>query len=105
MRRTYPELEKNHIFPLQTMLNGIATYKERTKTFTFNNQKNPSMIFFGYCESENDVHQYQGQEYDILFLDEATHFSEYQFETLKAIVRGTNDFPKRTYLTCNPKLK
>lgn len=102
MRRTFPELEKNHILPLQSILNGIATYKERTKTFTFDDQKDPSMIFFGYCESEKDVLQYQGQEYDILFIDEATQMTEFQFETLKPIVRGTNNFPKRTYLTANP---
>ena len=46
--------------------------------------------------------QYQGQEYDIIFLDEATQFTEYQFETLTACLRGANDFPKRMYLTCNP---
>ena len=46
--------------------------------------------------------QYQGQEYDVIFMDEATQFTEFQFTTLTACLRGANDFPKRFYLTCNP---
>jgi len=61
-----------------------------------------SRIVFGYCANEGDVDQYQGQEYDVIFLDEATHFTEYQYSTLTACLRGANDFPKRMYLTCNP---
>jgi phage terminase large subunit len=35
-------------------------------------------------------------------MDEATHFTEFQFSTLTACIRGVNGFPKRMYLTCNP---
>lgn len=81
------------------MLAGTARYVDKTKEFQF---PNGSIIKLGYCQSESDVLQYQGQEYDIIFLDEATQFTEYQFETLTACLRGANDFPKRMYLTCNP---
>ena len=99
LRRTFPELRENHIRPMRAMLNGIAQYRSTDKTFEF---PNGSLIVFGYCDGENDVDQYQGQEYDVIFLDEATHFSEYQYSTLTACLRGANDFPKRMYLTCNP---
>jgi phage terminase large subunit len=46
--------------------------------------------------------KYQGQEYDWLFIDEATQFLESEFRGLAAIVRGANKIPKRVYLTCNP---
>ena len=78
---------------------GIATFKESEKRFYF---KNGSSIIFGYCATEGDVLQYQGQEYDVIFIDEATQFTEFQFSTLTACLRGANDFPKRMYLTCNP---
>lgn len=52
--------------------------------------------------AQTDVAQYQGQEYDVIFMDEATHFTEYQFNAIKSCLRGVNDFPKRFYLTCNP---
>lgn len=99
MRRTYPELVQNHIQPLLEDLNGVARFKETDKTFYF---ANGSKIIFGYCDSERDVNRYQGNEYDVIFMDEATHFTEYMFDTLKVCIRGTNGFPKRFYLTCNP---
>lgn len=100
MRRTFPELRENHIIPLQTQLRGLAKYKEVDKAFTF---INGSRLVFGYCATDGDVDQYQGQEYDVICIDEATQFTEYQFSTLQACVRGDNpNFPKRMYLTCNP---
>ena len=99
LRRTFPELRENHILPLLSDLSGIAVYKESEKAFDF---PNSSRLKMGYCDSERDVLQYQGQEYDVIFLDEATHFTYFQYETLTACLRGANDFPKRIYLTCNP---
>ena len=99
LRRTLPELRENHIRPMRRLLRGAAEYRATDKTFEF---PNDSLIAFGYCDSEGDVEQYQGQEYDVIFIDEATHFTEYQYATLTASLRGANDFPKRMYLTCNP---
>ncbi len=99
LRRTFPELRENHIRPMVAMTKGVARYKESDKTLLF---ANGSIVIFGYCATDNDVGQYQGNEYDIICMDEATHFTEYQFSTLTASLRGANDFPKRFYLTCNP---
>lgn len=99
IRRTYAELEGNHIRPLQAELQGVATYNESKKLFTFSNG---SIIKMGYSGGDADVSQYQGQEYDIIFIDEATQFTEYQYATICATLRGVNAFPKRVYLTCNP---
>lgn len=99
LRSTFPELRENHIIPLKRDLKDMALYRETDKAFTF---FNGSRILFGYCATEHDVDQYQGQEYDVIFIDEATHFTEYQFTTLIPCLRGVNQFPKRMYLTCNP---
>lgn len=99
VRRTYPELLENHIKPLTMQTSGWATYRDSDKTMRF---ITGSTLKFGYCDTEADVRQYQGQEYDVVFMDEATQFTEYQFSWLKATVRGVNDYPKRMYLTCNP---
>ena len=99
IRRSFPELRDNHILPLQMELRDIARWREQEKRFAF---PNGSFIRFGYCSAERDVLQYQGQEYDIIFIDEATQLTEYQFQTFKGCLRGANDFPKRMYLTCNP---
>ena len=99
LRRSYPELRENHIVPLMEDLNGIARYRSTDKTLVF---PNGSRILFGYCENETDALRYQGNEYDVIAIDEATQFPEAVFEMLKASVRGVNGYPKRMYLTCNP---
>ena len=99
LRRTFPELRENHILPLRALLKDVADYRETEKAFAF---PNGARLKFGYCAGESDVLQYQGQEYDVIFIDEATQFTEFQFATLTACLRGANAYPKRMYLTCNP---
>lgn len=99
VRRTLPELEENHIRQLRELFGREARWQEQKKTLRL---RNGSLIRFGYCDAERDVLQYQGQEIDCIFIDEATQLTEYQFQTFKACIRGVNDFPKRMYITCNP---
>ena len=104
VRKTNPELIANHIKPLKEMLHvgtkdALAKYNDSKKEMTF---PNGSEILFRYCDSEQDVDRYQGTEVDVLFLDEATQLSEEQMKKICACVRGVNNFPKRTYYTCNP---
>ena len=102
IRRTYPELRENHIRPLMAILcgeNALAQYSERDKSFDF---LNGSRLKMGYLSGEVDLLQYQGQEFDIIAIDEATQISEHSFSVLTAALRGANPFPKRMYLTCNP---
>lgn len=100
IRKTYTDLRDNHILPLQAELpRELAPYKEVDKAFTF---LNGSRIKCSYFANDADALQYQGQEYDVIFLEEATQFTESVFNVLKACLRGANTFPKRMYLTCNP---
>lgn len=99
VRQTFGDLRKNHIIPMMLELNGFATWNERDMRFIF---PNGSSIWFGYCKSDRDLRRYQGQEYDVIFIDEATQITEFQFSSISASLRGANDFPKRIYLTCNP---
>ena len=99
VRRTFPELVNNHINFLRSELHGIAGYNKTEKVFTF---PNGSTIKFGYCNNDKDLDQYQGAEYDIIFLDEATQLQEMWIKKISACVRGVNSFPKRFYYTCNP---
>ena len=99
VRRTFPELVNNHINFLITELHGIARYNKTEKVFTF---ANGSTIKFGYCNNDKDLEQYQGAEYDVIFLDEATQLQEIWIKKITACVRGVNGFPKRIYYTCNP---
>ena len=99
VRRTYPELRQNHIIPLKEMLSDIAVYRETARDMTF---ECGSVISFRYCRNVSDLDKFQGTECDVLFIDEATQFTEEMYDRMKACVRGVNPFPKRIYLTCNP---
>ncbi|MBQ8399560.1 MAG: phage terminase large subunit [Clostridia bacterium] len=99
VRSTYNEIINNHINQLTEELHGIARYNKSEKVFTF---PNGSTINFGYCNNDKDLLQYQGAEYDVMFLDEATQLREMWIRKITACVRGVNNFPKRVYYTCNP---
>lgn len=99
VRKTYKELEENHVTQLSQMLFGIAKYNQSKKKFTF---YNGSTITLQYCDKDKDLENFQGVEYDIFFIDEATQLSEHQMKIIAASCRGTNNFPKRIYYTCNP---
>lgn len=100
LRRTLPELRENHQLPLQRELYGFVKYNSDEKSFTF---PNGSRIRLGYCDTEADVFQYQGQEYDVIGLEEATHFTETQKDFLITCNRSVRtDFKPRMYYTSNP---
>lgn len=99
VRRTYKELEGNHIRTLRAMCRDIARYNSTNKVLTF---QNGSIIEFTYCAKDADLNRIQGLEFDVIFLDEATQLTEYQMRAITATLRGVNEFPKRIYYTCNP---
>ncbi len=99
VRRSYAELKANHLYPLLREYGAFLSYRESEKCIYLPNQ---STIKLGYCSSMRDCLRYQGQEYDIIAIDEATQLSEHQFSILKACLRGVRDVPRRMYLTCNP---
>lgn len=103
LRRTFSELRENHIIPFLKSLKDIAKYKVQDKVFEF---PNGSRIVLGYCKRNDDVLQYQGQAYDVICLDEATQFSEFQYQCLTESNRSSGIckvyFEPRMYFTCNP---
>lgn len=99
VRREYPELEQTVIIPMRRMIPPeVAVYNGTMHMMSF---VNGSIIKFGHYGAGDEL-EYQGQEYDWIFLDEATQFTEYQFRVLGACLRGAARIPRRMYLTCNP---
>lgn len=100
LRRTLPELTENHVRPLLAELSGLISYNQTQRVMTF---PNGSRIRLGYLEAEKDVYQYQGQEYDVVGMEEATHFTESQMLFITTCNRTVRtDFTPRMYYTCNP---
>lgn len=100
MRCHYPELLENHVNPIiKAVPPELASYNGTSHLMTF---ENGSIIKFGHWAGDESENEYNGLEYDWIFIDEATQFSERAFNFLGGCLRGVNDFPKRMYLTCNP---
>jgi len=94
-RRTFPELEKNHILPaLQQFPNDprVLTYKKGDKRWEFTNG---SMLHFCHCQYEQDVFQYQGAEIHLLIIDELTTFTEFIYDYLRGRVRCALPIPEK----------
>lgn len=102
IRREYADMENSIIDPILAILpQELHTYNKTEHRINF---VNGSTIKFGNMPGYGAavMGKYQGSEYDVVFLEEATQFLETEFRGLAAIIRGTNNFPKRMYLTCNP---
>lgn len=78
-----------------------TVYKEMEKMFIF---PSGASLEFGYCEREDDVEQYVGQEYQYLGIDEITQYEEdWIIELLKPSLRsGDPTLPIRIRATTNP---
>ena len=99
VRRTLVDVRNNHIIPMKIMLNGLAKFNQAERTFYF---PNGATIHFEYYDNDNDSDHFQGVEYDVIFIDEATQMKQEWLERIAASCRGANDYPHRVYFTCNP---
>lgn len=100
-RRTYPELEGNHIRPLFQAFPQLREYwNEAKKLLTL---PNGSTLQFCHCNNEVDVDLYQGREFHDLAIDEAGQWTEPMFRKLQGSNRSSKAGIKpRTALTGNP---
>ena len=102
LRRRYEDLENSVIDPIVKLVpESVAVYNVQKHLLSF---KNGSTIKFGNMDGFGSAvaGKYQGQEYDWIFIEEATQFTEQEFRGIAACCRGATPFPKRMYLTCNP---
>lgn len=100
-RRTYPELEGNHIRPLFESFPSLRTYYHESKKLL--TLPNGSSLQFCHCKNEEDVSLYQGREFDDLGIDEVTQWTESMFRTLSGSNRSSKPGIKpRIALTGNP---
>ena len=101
VRRRYTDLQGNYVEPFKKLIpSTLAEYNSQTHTYYF---INGSTIKLGHFNSYGQAsEEYQGQEYDWIYMDEATQFTEQEFRLLGGCLRGTNDYPNKFRLTCNP---
>lgn len=99
-RRTFKQLEQSvipkalSIYPKQ-----LFKYNDSKHLAKF---KNGSVLYFGYCDSEKDVYNYQSAEFDVIRFDELTHFTETMYTYLISRLRGTTPYPRSVKSSTNP---
>lgn len=100
-RKTYPELEANHIRPIFEEYPFLRQfYNESKKILTL---PNGSTLQFCHASSEKDLDLYQGREYNDLGIEEAGQWTETMFRRLMGSNRSSKPgIPARTALTANP---
>ena len=73
IRKTYPELQANHIKPLKESLPaGAYRYNDSKKEMYF---PNGSQILFRYLATDADLDRFQGTECDVMYIDVWTQFT------------------------------
>lgn len=100
-RKTYPELESNHIRPLFSQFPALKEYwNEQKKTLTL---PNGSVQMFRHCKNINEVGLSQGNEWHDFAYEEAGEIQEDVFDQLRASNRSSDpNIPARAQLTFNP---
>lgn len=100
-RRTSKQVRSNHMFGstgYQSVLKpfvdagvvDINLSDNRIDFFHWDDEGNSlptSSIFLRHCQHEQDVEIYRGAEIHFLIMDELTHFTSYQYKTLRSCVR------------------
>lgn len=101
-RRYSKELLKNHILPLYEKHSGLMNHYNKSEKILYSPNGDP-LIQFGYADSESDIHSFQGFEFDLIFIDEATHCTPHQIQFLKTSNRTLKPgFTPKMVLTMNP---
>lgn len=100
-RRTYPELEANHIRPLFQEFPKLRDFWHESKKLL--SLPNGSTLQFCHCNNEVDIDLYQGREFHDLGIDEAGQWTEAMFRKLQGSNRSSRQgIRARTILTGNP---
>lgn len=76
--------------------------REGLLDWTFETDGGNATIQFAHLEHEKNKTDYQGKEIALLAFDEATHFTETQFQYLQTRARTTCGVKPKVFLTCNP---
>lgn len=117
LRRTFPEL-KNEIVPRSRgyFRQFGGTYNKNDHVWEFSNisglnkSKSPmgagALFFFGHCENEDDIHNYDSMQPNYVAFDELTSFTEwiYLYITLERVRkrRGATHLPMICRSGSNP---
>jgi hypothetical protein len=95
-RRTSKQVRSNHLYGSTGYLSVLKPFidagvvdinQSDNRIDVFHEGKATSSIFLRHLQHESDVEIYRGCEIHFLIMDELTHFTSYQYKTLRSCVR------------------
>lgn len=90
-RKTYDQLEANHIEPMMTEHPELKDfYNEQKKLLRL---PNGSRLYFRYLDRPQDAIKYQGLDLEDIALDEATQHPESVYDHLRSANRSVKEIP------------
>lgn len=103
-RKTFPELEANHIDPILSEHPYLRKFfRIVKKQLQIPVEGKISVVKFCHCETPMDLKKYQGVEFQIIIVDEAGEWTGDLLTKLRASNRTSNaNFPVKMVLTGNP---
>jgi phage terminase large subunit len=94
-RRKSNDLLENHIIPFFQRYPELNRFFNKTERMIY--WADGSTTKFGSSDNEDDITDFEGKEYDYIFVDEATHCTQYMLEYLKTRNRSGNVRAKCIY--------
>ena len=103
-RRLRENLLKNHINPMLAEHPELRKYFNKSEFILYDPNTGEARITFGYAERDEDILKFQGSEYALIFIDEATQATKRQLDFLATTLRdSTGRFPRpKIIYTMNP---
>lgn len=102
-RRFREELLHNHCYPMMKENPWLRNYFNKQELIIYHPDTGLPMIKFGYAERVDDIYKFQGQEYPVIFIDEATQSTQDMIEFLSTCNRDPQEqFLPKMILTMNP---
>lgn len=100
-RRTFVQLAGpgGAIMRSEDLLHGLAKYNEQKRRWKF---PNGSILQFCYLQRDQDVHNYQSQQFDVILFDEATQFTSFQVNYMQSRIRSVRGYPTFCAMATNP---
>lgn len=100
MRRTYKELEGNHLFQVMSLPRSFGEFRKSEGRFSFTNG---ACLQLGYADDESGLMRWQGQENQLLLIDESTQFPFHWIQFLSTWVRtAQKGVPTAIIMATNP---
>jgi len=102
LRRTFPQLQEiiDRCFTWYPIVDPEAQYRATEHRWYFSSG---ATVTLGHMQHENDKYNYQGKEFQGIFFDELTQFTETQYLYLFSRARSTlPDLAPRVRATTNP---